>query len=295
MKNPIETEKLTRRFGKTTALAGIDWQLPAGTAVGLVGRNGSGKTTLLRVAAGLLLPSEGRCVTLGTPAAELGEGQLVRIGYVDQDASLLDYMTVEQHVRYVAAFQPRWDTELERTLLAELELEPEKTVGSLSKGTRQRLAVLLAVCHRPQLLLLDEPVSGLDPIAREDVLRLLALRVVEDGATLVISSHVLHDIEKVVDRVLCLDAGSIVEDASLDELKEDFAEWVITSRDAELPAAFPEPFVLAREGNGRQARLAVRAGDAELVQFRERHGVDIERRSLDLERIFPLLGKEESR
>ena len=292
MKPIIETQGLVKSFGKTRALAGVDWQLPEGTAVGLVGRTGSGKTTLLRVAAGLLLPDEGHCRTLGVATRELGESELARIGYVDQDTDLLGYLSVEQHLRYVAAFQPNWDRELERELVAKLELEGTKPVCSLSTGMRQRLAVLLAVCHRPRLLLLDEPVSSLDPLVREEVLRLLALRVVEDGATLVISSHVLHDVEKLVDRVLCLEAGRVVEDASLDDLKEGFAEWILTSRGAELPASFPEPYVLSRRGNGRQARLEVRAGAEELALFRERHQVEVERKSLDLEQIFPLLGKE---
>ncbi|MCP3919302.1 MAG: ABC transporter ATP-binding protein [bacterium] len=289
MSYPIETHALTKRFGSTAALTGIDWRLTAGTAVGLVGRNGSGKTTLLRTAAGLLVPSGGTCVTLGKPAEKLGEEELGRIGYVDQDAGLLEWLTVEQHIRYVAAFHPRWDEALERTLRGDLELDAKQRVGTLSKGTRQRLAVLLAVCHRPELLLLDEPVTALDPIVRESVLRMLVERVIEDGATIVISSHVLHDIEKVVDHVLCLEAGRVAADSSIDELKETFAEWIVTSSGAELPATFAESFVLSREGNGRHARLAVRAGEQDLARFREHYGVEVERRSLDLERIFPLL------
>lgn len=286
---PIETSALTKRFGNTTALSGIDWRLPRGCVVGLIGRNGSGKTTLLQTAAGLLLPSAGSCRTLGKQVADLGEAELTRLGFVDQEADLLSWMSVAQHVRYVAAFQPRWDTALERRLLRELELEGDKRVGTLSKGMRQRLAVLLAVCHRPELLLLDEPVSAIDPVAREELLAMLVERVIEDGASVVISSHSLHDVEKVADRVVCLEAGRLIEDVELDELKQRYAEWIVTSRDTDLPTSFSEPYVLERTGDGRRARLSVRAGDEELALFRARHGVEVERRSLDLERIFPLL------
>lgn len=289
MNSPIEIHDLTRRFGETVALAGIDWTVPPGTATGLVGRNGSGKSTLLHVVTGLMLPDGGSCKTLGAPVAKLGADELSRLGYVDQDAELLDWLTVDQHVRYVAAMQPRWDADLERRLRDALELEPKRVVGDLSKGMRQRLAVLLALAHRPELLLLDEPVSGIDPAARALVLELCLERVIQDGATLVISSHVLHDVEKVVDRLLCLDAGRVTADASIDDLKESYAEWIVTSPEHELPARFPEPFVLSRDGNGRHARLAVRAGNEELLAFRARHGVTVERRSLDLERIFPLI------
>ncbi|MEZ6018326.1 MAG: ABC transporter ATP-binding protein [Planctomycetota bacterium] len=289
MNSPIETHDLTRRFGETVALAGISWTAPAGTATGLVGRNGSGKSTLLRIVTGLLLPDGGSCTTLGRPVAALGAHELSRLGYADQEAELLDWLTVDQHVRYMAAMQPRWDADLERRLREALELEPRKVVGELSKGMRQRLAVLLALAHRPELLLLDEPVSGVDPTMRQVVLDLCMERVIQDGATLVISSHVLHDVEKVVDRVLCLDAGRVTADASIDDLKEGYAEWIVTSPERELPAQFAEPFVLTRDGNGRYARLAVRAGNDELMAFRARHGVTVERRSLDLERIFPLI------
>ena len=203
----IQMSALTKCFGDTRALDRVDWQLAAGASVGLVGRNASGKTTLLHTAVGLLLPTAGSCRTLGVEAGRLGEEELARIGLVDQEAKLLDWLTIEQHVRYVASFQPHWDVALEKRLRSELELEQNKRISALSKGMRQRLALVLAFCHHPELLLLDEPVSALDPLARQDALGLILERVIDDGATVVISSHVLHDVEKVVDRVLCLEEG----------------------------------------------------------------------------------------
>lgn len=290
----IRVSGLTKRFGKTCALNKVDWSLSKGSLVGLVGRNASGKTTLLHSVVGLLLPSEGSCRTLGVEAGALGEEQLMRIGFVDQDAKLLEWLTVEQHISYVAAFQPDWDASLATRLRREFELEDKKRISVLSKGMRQRLALLLAVCHHPDLLILDEPVSALDPVARQGALALILERVIDDGASVVVSSHVLHDVEKIVDRVLCLEGGHVVSDAALDDLKESFAEWIVSSPERDLPEQFSESFVLSREGNGRHVRLAVRATEEELASFRVRHGVEIERRSLDLERIFPLLTKSKS-
>ena len=287
--NLIQMNSVTKEFGDTVALQGIDWKLPQGSCVGLLGRNASGKSTLMRIAAGLMLPTGGSCLTLGVEARNLGEKQLASIGAVHQEPDLLDWLSIEQHVRYIAAFYSTWDMDLERRLRREFELEGKRSVGSLSPGIRQRLALLLAVCHHPALLLLDEPGAALDPIARAEAMEIILERAIEDGTTVVISSHVLHDVEKIVDRVLCIDQGRVVEDATLDDLKDSYAEWVITSRGGDLPARFNEDYVLAREGEGRQARLSVRAGTDCMEQFSAAHNVDIQSAGLDLEGLFPLL------
>jgi ABC-2 type transport system ATP-binding protein len=288
---PVRVVDLTKLFGDVVALDRVRWTPPRGSVTGLVGRNASGKTTLLNTIAGLVVPTSGEVRTLGQVATKLDAEHLARIGFVDQSVQLLDWLRVEQHIEYAAAMQPRWDRGLERTLRAALELFPRTRVAALSGGMRQRLAVLLAVCHRPELLLLDEPVSAQDPIARNELLELLLERVVEDGATLVVSSHVLHDIEKVVDRILCLERGRVVADEELDVLKERHAEWIVTPRHTALPRTFSEPFILASDLHEGQAQLAVLTAEADLEAFRARHGVDVVERPLSLERLFPLLGK----
>jgi ABC-2 type transport system ATP-binding protein len=285
----IDVRGLGRRYGATVALNSIDWSPRAGSAVGLLGRNGAGKTTLLQTVVGLTLPSSGSCRTLGVPVAQLDAPQLSRIGYVDQEGQLLGWLSVEQHVRYVASFHDQWDETLEDRLRVALELDGKARVGTLSPGMRQRLALLLAVCHRPTLLLLDEPVSALDPVARVEALRLILNRVIDDGATVVVSSHVLHDVEKIIDHVLCLENGNVVEDTPLDDLKERYAEWIVTSSGADVPELLNEPFVLSREGSGRRVRLAVSATDSERAAFATQHDVQIEQRPLDLAHIFPLI------
>ena len=289
MRPPFECHGLTKHNGAVTALDQVTLRLGEGSLVGLIGRNGSGKTTLLHHAAGLVLPSSGSCRTLGVASGELTSRELAQIGFVPQDVRLLGWLRVESHVAYVASFYDRWDRNLEARLFAELELDPGRRVGELSKGDLQKLALILAVCHRPKLLLLDEPVSAFDPIARERLLRFLMERLAEDGSTIIISSHVLRDVERVVDHVLCLHRGALVADASLDELQETYVEWEVAARGEPLPSAFPEPFILEQQVNCRSARLEVHAGAEQLEEFRRRHQVEVVVRPLSLDRIFPWL------
>lgn len=220
MTHAFELRNVTKRYGKKAALDHVSVAVPRGSIVGLVGRNGSGKTTLLRHVTGLVLPDAGQCTTLGVPSDRLEAGELTRIGWAQQHAKFLPFMRVRRMLEYVAGFHPRWDRELERELVAELELDGDARVGTLSPGMVQRLSLVVATGHRPELLLLDEPLSDLDPPGRKAVLRLLLERFHEDEATIVVSSHLLHDIEPVVDRILCLEAGRVVADAPLDTLKE---------------------------------------------------------------------------
>lgn len=260
----------------------------------MIGRNGSGKTTLLRHIVGLYLPTSGQCHTLGTPTAALGPEQLGRIGVVHQEDRFLHWMTVEQHLAYVGSFYTTWDRHLEQRLCEELEVDRHKKVAALSPGNAQKMAILLAVCHHPKLLLLDEPVSALDPIARERLLSFLLEFLREGEPTIVISSHVLRDVERIVDWVVCLDSGRLVENVSLDELQERFAEWRVTARGNNLPPSFDEPFIVSQDVNGVQARLLVEGADARLDEFTRRHEVEVESRPLNLEKIFPLLVERRS-
>lgn len=292
--NIIETEGLTKRFGRTVALDGVTTVVPQGSVVGLIGRNGSGKTTLLRHAAGLLVADAGRCLTLGVPASKLTSRHLTRMGMVHQGDPLLPFMKVGKLIDYVASFYPSWDRELERQAGELLEVDRRPRVGALSPGNRQRLALLLALCHRPELLLLDEPLSDLDPVARGRVMALLLERIADDGVTVVISSHLLTDLEPVVNRILSMREGRIVADEELDTLKEGHAEWVVTSRNGALPPSFPESFVHSSRVEGRQAVLVVRgAGPEALPTFEVQHDVMVEARPLGLERLFPILTGEE--
>lgn len=292
MTSIFQAQGLTRRFDDTVALDAVDLELRQGSVIGLVGRNGSGKSTLLNVVLGLTLPTSGSARTFGVDVAKLTSGELGRIGAVHQENRLLGWMTVEQHLRYVSSFFERWDERRERVLMDQLELEPRKRVAKLSPGQAQRLAVVLALGSRPELLLLDEPVSAMDPIAREAMLEVVLELVREDGATVVVSSHVLRDVERVVDHVLCLDRGRVVADEPLDDLLEQFSAWSVTSLNGGLPPQFDEGYVIEQRAEGRRAELVVRRGQDDLSGFAERHHAEIEARPLNLETIFPhLVGK----
>ena len=289
MKPVIEAIELKKTFGQLNALDGINLQISGPSIIGLLGKNGSGKTTLIRQMMGQYLPTGGEIRTLGRISEKMDHQDLVKIGYVPQEIRLLDWMTVGQQLDYVSTFYPQWDDERKRKLLNELELDAESLTGALSQGNLQKLAIILAVCHHPGLLVLDEPVSDLDPIVRRKLLAFLLELMREDEATILVSSHVLRDVEKIVDWVVCLDQGRLVTNEALDTLQELHAEWLVTSRNGELPGQFSEPFIVDQQVGGQEARLLVKDASGELDSFCDRYDADVTIRSLNLEEIFPLL------
>ena len=294
--SPLVFRALTQHFGHRAALRNISLALPAGRIIGLLGRNRAGKTTLLHIAAGLLPPTAGECTTLGTPSGKLDTPQLARLGLVQQEGRYLEWMTVRQHLDFNASFYPSWDRDLERRLLEALELEPARKIVQLSPGDRQKVGILLATCHRPTLLLLDEPMSALDPIVRRRLLDFLLELLREDGTTVVISSHILNDVEKIVDWIVALEAGELVENSPFDLLQESYAEWTLASATGALPAAFAEPFVLSHQGNAHQAVLRVRTSEPEAAaRFAASYRAEIRTRPLNLDEMFPLLTDQRRR
>jgi ABC-2 type transport system ATP-binding protein len=253
----VEIRGLTKCFRDVPALDGVDLDIERGQIVGLLGANGAGKSTLLRHIIGLYLPDAGTCQTLGCAAAKLGPAELARIGYVHQEGELLDWMTTQQLIRYVSTYYPTWNKELEAKCVAEYEIEPKARVGSLSPGQRQRLAILIAVCFEPELLILDEPAAALDPLARAQFLDLLLQLIQDQNRTIIISSHILSDVEKVIDRAVFMKAGRIVTDASFDDLREKYARVRLTSLSGPLPETLNFANVLECRRNGAQATLTV--------------------------------------
>jgi ABC-2 type transport system ATP-binding protein len=288
--SPLVLSDVTHRFGEHTALRNVSLEIPAGRIIGLLGRNGAGKTTLLNISAGLLLPSAGTCRTLDIPSGQLDTPQLTRLGLVQQEGRYLEWMTVRQQLDFNASFYPRWDRDLEKRLVEALEVDPKRKIVQLSPGDRQKVGILLGVCHRPSLLLLDEPISALDPIVRKRMLDFLLELLRDDGCTVVISSHILNDVEKIVDWIVALDAGELAENTPFDSLQESFAEWTLTSTNGALPETFAESFVMTHQGDARQALLHVRTADPEAVtRFAATHHVEIRSRPLNLDEMFPLL------
>ena len=253
----VEIRGLSKHFGGVQALDGVDLDIERGRIVGLLGANGAGKSTLLRHIIGLYLPDAGTCSTLGCPAAKLGPPELARIGYVHQEGELLDWMTTQQLIRYVSVYYPTWNKELEQRYVAEYEIAPKARVGSLSPGQRQRLAILLAICFEPELLILDEPAAALDPLARAQFLDLLLQFIQDQNRTIIISSHILSDVEKVIDHAVIMKAGRIIADASFDDLREKYTRVRLTSLTGLLPEELRFANVLECRRNQSQATLTV--------------------------------------
>jgi ABC-2 type transport system ATP-binding protein len=213
----IETSGLGKRYRRKWALADCTLSIPAGHVVGLVGPNGAGKTTLLNLAVGLLAPTAGTIEVLGgTPAAD--PAQLARVGFLAQDSPLYAGFSVADHLKLGARLNPGWDADLARDRAGRLDLDPGQKAGTLSGGQRAQLALTLAVAKRPELLILDEPVASLDPLARREFLQDLMEAVAEQELSVVLSSHLVADLERVCDYLIVV-AGSQVRIAGpVDEL-----------------------------------------------------------------------------
>lgn len=257
----LQIENLSKSFEYVRALKNVNLTVRPGRIVGLVGANGGGKSTLMRMMVGLYLPDEGRCSTFGCEAGRLGPAEMARIGYVHQEGELLDWMTVDQMVRYVAAHYDTWNLDLEETYRSRFKLQGGRRVGALSPGQRQKLAILLAIGFEPELLILDEPAAALDPIARQRFFDLLLDLFQNEGRTVFISSHILSDIEKVIDHVLILDHGRILRDTGFDDLLEEFTRVRLTSLNGSLPDALRFDDILDMERSGAEALVTMPAID----------------------------------
>jgi ABC-2 type transport system ATP-binding protein len=213
----LEASGLGKRYGRRWALFDCDLAIPAGRVVGLVGPNGAGKSTLLQLAAGLRRPTSGTLEVLGErPAA--GAAQLGRVGFVAQDPPLYVALSVGDHLDLGAWLNPRWDGDLAERRIEQLGLSRSWRAGKLSGGQRAQLALTLAIAKRPELLILDEPVASLDPLARRDFIDAVAEIVTEHGVSVVLSSHLVADLERVCDYLVVLVASRVRVSGAVREL-----------------------------------------------------------------------------
>jgi ABC-2 type transport system ATP-binding protein len=215
----IETRELKKQFDKNPVLTGIDLSMEAGQVVGLLGTNGSGKTTLLKCLLGLLRPTSGTSAVFGENSWDLSASAKGRLGYVSQEFALLPWMNVRTMTEYTGAFYENWDKSYVDLLLKEWNLDEKARVATLSVGQRQKLAVILALGHHPELLILDEPVASLDPVARRQFLKSLIEFTEDEENTILFSTHITSDLERVASHVVFLDEGKVGFKEELDELK----------------------------------------------------------------------------
>ena len=216
----IELCGIAKSYGKKHVLTGLDFSVPKGSVVGLLGTNGAGKTTLIKCALGLIRPQEGDARLLGESAWTLSGDAKMRIGYVPQIIRLYPWMKVRHLIEYTAAFYPNWNPALVAKLVQEWSIPMDDRIGPLSVGQQQKLAILLALGHEPELLLLDEPAASLDPLARRQFLQMIIDMAEPGKRTVLFSTHITSDLERVADRVAILKSGRIEWYGLLDDLKE---------------------------------------------------------------------------
>ena len=215
----VAVADLSRRFGAVKALDEVSLTVPRGCVFGLVGENGAGKSTLIKHLLGLWRAETGSVRVFGLDPVADPPLVLRRIGYLSEQPELPGWMRVDELLRYVQAFYPRWDSRYAEQLRAQFGLGPEARIATLSKGQRARLGLIAAEAHRPDLLILDEPSSGLDPIVRRDILEAIIRTVTDEGRTVVFSSHLLEEVERVSDHLAMLHHGALRFCASLDDIR----------------------------------------------------------------------------
>jgi len=251
----LHASGLGKRYRQRWALSDCTLQIPEGRVAGLVGPNGAGKTTLLHLAVGLLAPSAGTITVLdGQPAS--GPAQLAKVGFVAQDTPVYAGLSVADHLRLGARLNPGWDAGYAQRRVDGLDLDPAQRAGKLSGGQRAQLALTLAIAKRPQLLILDEPVASLDPLARREFLQDLMEAVAEQGVSVILSSHLVADLERVCDYLVVLAASRVQIAGDVDALLASHHRLIGERRD---PASLPgDQEVIQASHTDRQSTMIVR-------------------------------------
>ncbi len=247
MTHAIEIEHMRYRPGKGFEIPDLDLHVPAGSIYGFLGPNGSGKTTTIRLVLGLLRPLGGRITVLGERMPDDAARVLARVGYVPEQPHLDPTLTVRETMSFQAAFYPTWDRSRAEQLLGQFQLDEHRLFGRLSKGQKAKLMILLALAQQGELLVLDEPTDGLDPVVRRDILAALLEYVSQRHATVFISSHLVHELERICDWVAVMDDGRLVTEMPMHELKNGTKRLRVAGAPLS-PTLAPTPFVLlARE------------------------------------------------
>jgi ABC-2 type transport system ATP-binding protein len=256
MTSPVlQATGLTKRYGRRPALSDCTLSIPAGHVVGLVGPNGAGKTTLLQIAVGMLPPTSGTIEVLGGQPAS-GAAQLARVGFVAQDTPTYAGLSIADHLHFGAHTNPGWDQSLADERIGKLRLDPSQKAGKLSGGQRAQLALTLAIAKRPDLLILDEPVSSLDPLARREFLQSLMAFIADHGASVILSSHLVSDLERVCDYLIVLVDSRVRIAGEVDDLLATHHRVTGACRD--LDSLLPHVETIEESHTDRQSTLIVR-------------------------------------
>ncbi len=286
MEHTVDVTGLSRSFAQKKALDEVSFRATAGQVYGLVGSNGAGKTTLLKHLLGLLRATSGSVRVFGLDPVRDPVGVLGRVGYLSEERDLPEWMSIDELMRYTQAYHPTWDAAYARELLETFALDPAKKIKELSKGMRAQAGLIAAVAHRPQLLILDEPSSGLDAVVRRDILDAIVRAVADDGRTVIFSSHLLDEVERMSDHVTLMHQGRVALSGVLDDVRRAYQRSRVRfAEHFEQPPSLETALLM--EGGGRTWSV-VHHGSTE--QFRNsvlaRGGEIVESRDATLEEIF---------
>jgi ABC-2 type transport system ATP-binding protein len=282
----VDVHDLSRSFGPKTALDRVSFRAAPGQVYGLVGANGAGKTTLLKHLLGLLRAATGSVRVFGLDPVRDPVGVLRRVGYLSEERELPEWMRVDELMRYTQAYHPNWDTSYASELLETFGLDASKKVKELSKGMRAQAGLIAAVAHRPELLILDEPSSGLDAMVRRDILDAIVRTVADDGRTVIFSSHLLDEVERMSDHVTLIHNGRVTVSGELDKVRRRYRRSRVR-----FVEGFDHPPVLESaltiEGGGRMWSV-VHAGPSEdfRLSVHAHRGEVVDSRDATLEEIF---------
>ena len=282
----VEFQNVSRTFGDKAALADVTLAVPRGGVFGLIGGNGAGKTTIIKHILGMLKAQTGTVRVFGLDPVQNPVETLGRIGYLSEDRDLPDWMRVGELMNYTQAFYPQWDEAYAEELRQMFELDLKAKIKSLSRGQRARAGLLVALAHRPDLLVLDEPSSGLDPIVRRDVLGAIIRTIADEGRTVLFSSHLLDEVERVADRVAMIHGGRVALIASMEEIKDRHRRMTLRF---ESPVDRPPTLVgtLSTVGGGTEWTYVCRGERSQLRLAAEQVGaVVIDESGLTLDEIF---------
>ncbi len=285
--NVIETHGLTRYFGKRCVVDTLDLTVPRGCIFGFLGRNGAGKSTTIRMLLGLLPPTRGSASVLGFESQNLPPDARARIGYLAEGHHVYGWMTAAECGRFQSAFYEHWNPKIFQSVLDHFGLKPDAKAGDLSRGERAGLCLALTLAPQPELLILDDPALGLDPVARRSLLQSMIYLTRNADQTVFFSSHLLSDVERVADRIAVLDGATLRADCTLDTFRRRVRQYVLTFRDA--PPTFPLlPGLLQVFRAGREVTVTLAVPE-------DSHDTEQRLASLGAERIDPVpLGLEDA-
>ncbi len=284
--NIVELTNIRKRYNARSVLMGLDINVPPGTVLGLMGRNGAGKSTLIKCMLGLLKPDAGKATVFGEEAWNLSVAAKQRIGFVPQTMPGFRWMKAGTFLDYVGSFYQRWNREKVSTLMKEWGLSPAMRISRMSEGEIQKLSIIRALGHEPDLLVFDEPVASLDPLARRDFLRQIVELGMDENRSMIFCSHIASDLERVASDIVIIKNGVVACRGALDSLQERIRRIRIQS-DRNLLLPIPTPNILHSVVEGATAEVTVEnVPDEEILRLSERLSARITIESLNLEDIF---------